>query len=105
MMFRRTFETAWGDGDAILLKPQADLIIENFSVVPDHRGKGLGTNLIKAAFDRGRHLDAQSIGLMVIHGNDAAQALYEKHFEPYLTFHAAYFDHTIPGVTKYKKDL
>ncbi|WP_299775590.1 N-acetyltransferase [uncultured Tateyamaria sp.] len=103
--FRKSFETAWGEDDANFLKPQADVVIESLSVAPDHRGKGFGTTLIEAAFDRGRHLDAQSIGIMVIHDNDAVQALYEKYFEPFITFHGAYFDHQIKGVTKYRKQL
>lgn len=61
--------------------------------------------LMNAAFDRGRTLGAKSIGIMVIHGNDGAQALYEKHFEPYATFHPAYFQHEFPGVTKYRASL
>lgn len=100
--FRKTFESTWGGEDESLLKPQADLIIETFAVAPEHRGKGLGTALLQAAFDRGRALGAGSIGIMVIHGNDTARALYEKHFEPFTTFHAAYFNHTIQGVNKYR---
>ena len=102
--FRAAYEKAWGD-DTTFLKPQADLIIETVAVAPDHRGKGLGTALMHAAFDRGRALDAESIGIMVIHGNDTAQALYEKHFKPYATFHAAYFNDEFPGLTKYRASL
>lgn len=103
--FRQTFESTWGGEDESFLKPQADLIIETLAVAPEHRGKGLGTALLHAAFDRGRAMGAKSIGIMVIHGNDAARTLYERHFEPFTTFHAAYFKHAIQGVTKYRTSL
>ncbi|WP_227271057.1 GNAT family N-acetyltransferase [Roseobacter weihaiensis] len=102
--FRAAYEKVWS-GDTGFLKPQADLIIETVAVAPDHRGKGFGTALMQAAFTRGRDLGANSIGIMVIHGNDGAQALYEKHFEPFATFHGAYFDHEFPGLTKYRASL
>ena len=88
--------------EAEFLKPQAEAIVETVAVAPEYRGKGLGTALMHAAFRRGRSLGATNIGIMVIHGNDTAQALYEKHFEPYTTFHAAYFDNDFPGLTKYR---
>ncbi|MDX8354856.1 GNAT family N-acetyltransferase [Cognatiyoonia sp. IB215182] len=91
--------------EAEFLKPQADLIIETVAVALEHRGEGLGHLLMKAAFDRGREMGAKTIGIMVIHGNDSAQALYEKHFEPFATFYGAYFDHEFPGVTKYRASL
>ncbi|MEL6838237.1 MAG: GNAT family N-acetyltransferase [Pseudomonadota bacterium] len=101
---RAKYLETFGD-DADYLRPQADLIVETVAVDPGHRGKGLGTALMKAAFARGRALGAESIGIMVIQGNDNAQALYDKHFEPYATFHAAYFDHEFPGLTKYRASL
>ena len=102
--FRSAYEKVWSD-NTDFLKPQADLIIETVAVVQDRRGEGLGTALIEAAFARGRDLGANSIGIMVIHGNDGARSLYEKHFEPFATFHGAYFDHEFPGLTKYRASL
>ena len=101
---RAKYQEAFGD-EAEFLQPQADLIVETVAVDPRYRGKGLGTALMEAAFARGRALGADSIGIMVIHGNDAAQALYEKHFDPYTTFYGAYFDHEFPGLTKYRASL
>lgn len=103
-IFRASYDMIWG-GDGSFFKPQADLIIETVAVVPDQRGRGLGTALMKAAFARGRALGAASIGISVFHGNDGAQALYEKHFDPYASFWAAAFDHKFPGLTKYRAAL
>lgn len=102
--FRAAYEKVWS-GDTGFLKPQADVIIETVAVSPDARGKGLGHALMNAAFEEARGMGASSIGIMVINGNDAAKALYEKHFEPYATFHASYFDHEFPGLTKYRATL
>lgn len=102
--FKAAYEKVWS-GDTGFLKPQAEVIIETVAVAASARGHGLGHTLMKAAFERGRSLGAESIGIMVINGNDAAQSLYEKHFEPYATFHGAYFDHEFPGLTKYRATL
>ena len=102
--FLDAYQIVWG-GDGNYMAPQAELIIETVAVSPDHRGKGLGTALMHAAFARGRELEAESIGIGVIHGNDGAQALYEKHFEPYATYWPASFDHKFPGITKYRASL
>ena len=103
-----TFRIAYGKtfgGDTSFLKHQAEVIIETVAVVPAFRGHGLGHALMKAAFERGREMGAASIGIMVIDGNDAARRLYERYFEPYATFHGAYFDHTFPGLRKYRATL
>lgn len=102
--FLEAYQIVWG-GDGNYMSPQAELIIETVAVAPDHRGKGLGTALMNAAFTRGRELGADSIGIGVIHGNDGAQALYEKHFEPFATYWPASFDHKFPGITKYRASL
>lgn len=102
--FRAAYKRVW-DGGADFLEPQADLIVETVAVAPHFRGRGLGEALMQAAFDKARKRRAASVGIMVVHGNDAAKALYEKHFEPYVTFHAAYFDHTFPGLTKFRATL
>ncbi len=102
--FRAAYQGMWQD-DGGVLKPQADMIVEAVAVAPAFRGRGLGHRLMEAAFTKARDCGAGSLGVMVIHGNVAAQSLYEKVFEPYATFHAAYFDHQIPGVTKYRAML
>ncbi|HIP78219.1 MAG TPA: GNAT family N-acetyltransferase [Kiloniellaceae bacterium] len=102
--FRAAYQGIWSGG-AEFLKPQAELIVESVAVAPGYRGRGLGDVLMKAAFHRARAKGAASLGIMVIHGNDAAKALYEKHFDPYTTFHAAYFDHAFPGLTKFRANL
>ncbi|MEM8795953.1 MAG: GNAT family N-acetyltransferase [Pseudomonadota bacterium] len=102
--FTAAYQKVWS-GDRSFLTPQAEVIIETVAVVPSARGHGFGHRLMKAAFERGRTVGAKSIGIMAINGNDAAQSLYEKHFEPYATFHGAYFDHAFPGLTKYRASL
>ena len=102
--FLAGYQKDWS-GDTSFMKPQAELIVETVAVAPEYRGHGLGDALMQAAFDRARALGAASLGVMVIHGNDAARALYEKHFEPYVTFHAAYFDNEFPGMTKFRAKL
>ena len=102
--FGTAYQGIWSGG-ADFLKPQAELIVESVAVAPEFRGRGLGDALMLAAFDRARARGGASLGIMVIHGNDAAKALYEKHFEPYATFHAAYFDHAFPGLTKFRATL
>ncbi|WP_420349143.1 GNAT family N-acetyltransferase [Pelagibius sp.] len=102
--FRAAYQGIWSRG-VDFLKPQAELIVESVAVAPGFRGQGLGDALMRAAFDKAREKGAASLGIMVIHGNNAAKALYEKHFEPYTTFHPAYFDHAFPGLTKFKASL
>ncbi|WP_299398042.1 N-acetyltransferase [Pelagibius sp.] len=102
--FRAAYQGIWSGG-AEFLKPQAELIVESVAVAPEFRGRGLGHALMRAAFDKAQGKGAASLGIMVIHGNDAAKALYEKYFDPYTTFHAAYFDHAFPGLTKFRANL
>ncbi|ESA33158.1 nourseothricin-resistance protein [Leptolyngbya sp. Heron Island J] len=102
--FEQAYIKVWGN-DNYFLKPQAELIVETVAVAPGHRGSGLGHSLMKAAFKRAREAGASSLGVMVIHGNDPAKALYEKYFEPFISFHSAFFDGTFPGLTKYRANL
>ena len=103
-VFRAAYQEMWkGDGD--VLKPQADMIVEVVAVAPGFRGQGLGHRLMEAAFAKARDCGACSLGVSVINGNVAAQTLYAKVFEPYVTYHPAYFDHKFPGVTKYRATL
>ena len=102
--FGQAYAEMWQDSNSFL-KPQAEMIVETVAVSPNHRGLGLGHSLMKAAFKRARKQGAASLGVMVIHGNKPAQALYEQYFEPYATFHAAFFEHAFPGLTKYRANL
>lgn len=102
--FREMYAEDWNADDQSL-RPQADAIIEAVAVLPGFRGLSLGTRLIEEAFAEARGRGHNSIGIMVIHGNDRAQRLYERHFEPYITYHAAFFGHAFPGVTKYRAVL
>lgn len=52
--------------------------IGGVGVVPEHRGKGLGKELMLAAEDLCRKKGAGEVTLEVIEGNVAAQRLYEK---------------------------
>lgn len=102
--FKQAYAKVWG-GDNAFLKPQAEMIVETVAVSPEHRGSGLGHSLMRAAFECAREAGAASLGIMVIHGNKPAQSLYEKYFEPFATFHPAFFDYTFPGLTKYRANL
>lgn len=102
--FEQAYIKVWGSNNDFL-KPQAELIVETVAVAPGHRGSGLGHSLMRAAFKRAREAGAASLGVMVIHGNDPAKALYEKYFEPFISFHSAFFDDTFPGLTKYRAQL
>lgn len=102
--FEQAYTKAWGS-DTSYLKPQAEMIVETVAVVPEHRGSGLGHSLMNAAFQRAREAGATSLGIMVIHGNEPAQALYEKYFERFTSFYPAFFNHLFPGLTKYRANL
>ena len=102
--FANKYVAMWA-GDDSFLAPQAEMIIEAVAVLPGHRGQGLGAALMEAAFDEARRQGARSLGVMVIHGNTAAQRLYERFFEPYATFYPAFFQDEFPGITKYRAAL
>ena len=102
--FEQAYAKVWR-GDNSFLKPQAEMIVETVAVLPEHRATGLGHRLMEAAFNRAREAGASSLGIMVVHGNAPAQALYEKYFERFATFYPAYFNHTFPGLTKYWANL
>jgi len=90
---------------ADFLVPQADAIVESVAVFPEFRGRGLGRRLVEAAQERARQLGARTVGIMAIHGNDAALRLYEQYFQPYISYHAEYFDREFPGITKFRAAL
>ena len=102
--FEQAYVDLW-DGDNSFLKPQAEMIVETVVVLPEHRGSGLGHSLMKAAFNRACEAGAASLGIMVIHGNDPAQALYEQYFERFATFYPNFFNYPFPGLTKYRATL
>lgn len=83
--FKQAYVGLW-EADSNFLKPQAEMIVETVAVLPTHRGLGLGHSLMRAAFDRARQQGAASLGVMVVHGNEAAQSLYERYFERHTTF-------------------
>ena len=104
--FQQRYDAIWGSGNIPFLAPQAPVIIESVGVVPEARGLGLGKRLMQEAFAEARQRGHDTIGIMVIHGNDIARSLYESSgFEPYITYHANYFDYGFPGVTKYRVSL
>lgn len=52
--------------------------INNVAVHPDHRGKGIGEELIRFALDKVRHLGGTSVTLEVRQSNAVAIKLYNK---------------------------
>ena len=102
------FAAAYGEmlqGPMEFLAPQADMIVEAVAVFPEFRGQRLGHRLMEAAKERAKNLGANTLGVMVIHGNDVAAHLYGQHFQPYISYHADYFDNQFPGVTKFRTKL
>lgn len=52
--------------------------IDSLAVSSDFRGKGIATQLLKAAITRGTELGFKDIGLLVDKGNPKAEALYTR---------------------------
>lgn len=102
--FEAAYRALWAE-DPIFYAPQAPAIVETVAVLPEHRGRGLGDRLMVEAKARARGLGVDAVGIMVVHGNDAAARLYAKHFEPWATFHPAYFGGAVPGLTKFRAAL
>lgn len=99
--FRIGYAKVWAEaGD--FLSPQAEWIVEAVAVLPEHQRQGHGHRLMEAAIAKARDARSESIGVMVIHGNDPAARLYEQFFDPWVTYHAAYFGDGFPGLTKYR---
>ncbi|MEO1076055.1 MAG: GNAT family N-acetyltransferase [Bacteroidota bacterium] len=104
--FQARYDEAWPATDTAFLAPQASAIVEAVGGEPEARGQGLGQRLMAEAFEEARRRGHPDLGVMVLHGNTAAQRLYERvGFEPVLTFHAACFGDEMPGVTKYRVAL
>lgn len=103
-VFRTGYAKIWADiGD--FLAPQAEWIVEAVAVLPEHQRRGHGRRLMEAAIAKAKDTGGESIGVMVIHGNDPAGHLYEQFFDPWITYHAAYFENEFPGLTKYRRSL
>lgn len=93
------------EGAGEFLKPQAEMLVEAVAVLPNFRGCGLGHRLMEAAKAKAKSLGARTLGVMVIHGNDAAEHLYRQHFQLHISYHADYFDDEFPGITKFRTNL
>lgn len=106
-LFRENYEQFVGnDPHPVFLKPQAPWIIETVAVLPQFRGQGLGKAIVQQLLDVGRSQQHSHAGIMVFHGNDRAQHVYESlGFQPYQTFHSAYFKQQfsmeLPGIIKF----
>ena len=55
-----------------------ELLMDGIAVHADARGKGVGTALLEAIFDKARELGLSSVRLDVIDANSRARALYER---------------------------
>ena len=77
-VFIESYEELWGPGNVPFLRPHGDIIIEGVGVLPTARGKGIGKALLQAAFVRAQELGGKTVGLTVVHGNEAARKLYES---------------------------
>ena len=55
-----------------------ELLMDGIAVHGDARGKGVGTALLEAIFDKARELDLTSVRLDVIDANPRARTLYER---------------------------
>lgn len=52
--------------------------VHDLAVLPDYRGKGIGTSLLKAAERKARELGCCKLTLEVISNNEKARALYHR---------------------------
>lgn len=102
--FQSRYVKDW-QGLEVILKPQADAIVETVGVLPEFRGNGLGSRLMQESRKEALRRGHTSIGISAIHGNEPAARLYERYFEPYITYHASFFEDRFPGITKYRATL
>jgi len=69
-----------------LATPEAMAELESLSVAAEHRGRGLGTQLLAAVHADLRERGIEVVTLAVFAGNDAAARLYARHgMQPILT--------------------
>ena len=102
--FRSAYERMWPE-PMRFLDQEANMIVEAVAVFPEFRGRHLGDHLMEAAKERARAEGARTLGVMVVQGNERAARLYARHFQPYITFHADFFDEEFPGVTHFRAVL
>ena len=102
--FQSAYAEMWKEPMAFL-DYQADMVVEAVAVFPGFQGRRLGDRLMDAAKEYARRQGAKTLGVLVIHGNDKATKLYNRHFRPHVSFHADYFDDDFPGVTQFRATL
>ncbi|MCA1813483.1 MAG: GNAT family N-acetyltransferase [Halobacteriales archaeon] len=64
--------------------------LEDFYVLPDLRGEGIGAEMLRFADQHARSLGAARLELHVLEGNEGGKRLYERdgwHRTPYLWYH------------------
>lgn len=57
---------------------EGELYIDSLAVSGSYRGKGIATQLLQAAIERGRELGLPAVGLLVDKGNPTAERLYAR---------------------------
>jgi ribosomal protein S18 acetylase RimI-like enzyme len=75
------FGASWRSGVLRLLQSEVDnlrFLVDGICVAPEARGQGIGTLLVNALCDEGRHRGYSVIRLDVIDSNLRARALYER---------------------------
>jgi ribosomal protein S18 acetylase RimI-like enzyme len=102
--FARSYRALWG-ADLSYLVPQAPAIVETVAVLPAFRGLRLGDRLMAALKADAAARGFEALGVMVVAGNAAAERLYRRHFDPFITYHAAYFGGVFPGIVKFRAAL
>jgi len=53
-----------------------ELYLDSFAVMPEWRGRGIGTQLLRATAERARSMGLPRVGLLVDTGNPSAERLY-----------------------------
>lgn len=91
--FRDRYTAMLGqDPHPLFLKPQAPWIIEYVAVLAEARGQGIGKVLLRSLLEKAKTLNQLQVGIMIVNGNERARKVYESlGFQPYQSFHAAYF--------------
>lgn len=55
-----------------------ELYLDSLAVLPEYRGRGVATMLLRATAEKARHAGAGPLGLLVDEGNPRAERLYNK---------------------------
>lgn len=104
--FRQRYAEVWRDPQDISIAPSAAWTIECVATKPEHRGKGIAKQLLRAILDDGRQHGYTHAGISVTMGNEPAERTYTGiGFQPYVTYFADYFDNQFPGTVKYRISL